>query len=226
MSSHVQESYCVVSARIDRIFDRFDFLCVVALALCFIVTSQLSFGASKFSDMYFHAEAKALSQAVRGYGSWNDVSFARAPGPVLYYGVPYTLVQPDSGDDVYWRAGFAWNAFWMLCALLLIRRTAELFWNATAGRIAALLFLLTPFAVYYSFGISGETPAYVAAVLFLWMGEISREPGRREPAHSCGNCPSGVSRNAAVPSKRGIGSGIRWSMCWSPLASASGPGYR
>ena len=168
MNSHVQESYCVVPARIDRIFDRFDVLCVIALVLCFIVTSQLSFGASKFSDMYFHAEAKALSQAVRGYGSWKDVSFARAPGPVLYYGVPYTLVQPDSGDDAYWRAGFAWNAFWMLCALLLIRRTAELFWNATAGKIAVLLFLLTPFAVYYSFGISGETPAYVAAILFLF----------------------------------------------------------
>src|SRR5262249_3481992 len=33
---------------------------------------------------------------------------------------------------------------------------------------AAILALMVPFAVYYSFGVSAETPSYVATVIFLY----------------------------------------------------------
>ena len=35
-------------------------------------------------------------------------------------------------------------------------------------KVAAALCLIAPFAVYYSFGVASETPAYLAAAIFLY----------------------------------------------------------
>jgi hypothetical protein len=148
--------------------DAFDLFCILALVLSFVVVSRLPVAPSKFGDLYFHEEAQILSQAVRGARPWSDVAFTRAPGPSLYYALPYSLVKPNSPEEVYWRAAFAWNCGWIVLAVLLIRRTAELLCNPLAGKIAALLVLLLPFPLYYSFGVSAEGPAYVSASVFVY----------------------------------------------------------
>jgi hypothetical protein len=148
--------------------DGFDWICAALLILSFIAISHLPFGPSKYSDRYFHEEAKQVSRVIRGLDSWSEIQVARAPGPVLYYAVPYLLVAPGSPDDTYWRYGVAWNGFWMLISILLIRRAAGLIGGAGAGKIAAGLSLVLPFGAYYSFGISAETPACVAAAVFAY----------------------------------------------------------
>jgi len=164
---------------IRQSIDRFDLICVLTLLVCFIAVSFLPAAPSKFGDIYFHQEAQTLARAVRGAGLWSDVSFARAPGPVAYYAIPYSLVRPGSPEKDYWQAAVAWNAFWMAVAVLLIRRTGDLLMGATAGKAAAVSCLIAPFAVYYSFGIASETPAYIAAVVFMygwarWRAEIAQ----------------------------------------------------
>ena len=147
--------------------DRFDCLCIVALLLTFVVVGQLPFEASKYGDIYFHRESKELARVIRGLDSWHEIRIARAPGPVFYYAIPYSLVPPESPDEAYWRAALIWNILGMSLSILMIRRTGELLGGAFAGKLAVFLSLLLPFAVYYSFGIAAETPAFVATVCFM-----------------------------------------------------------
>ena len=78
------------------------------------------------------------------------------------------LVRPGSDDDTYWRAGFIWTVLWMCVALVLIRRSGEFLGGPVVGKTAALLTLLSPFSVYYSYGILAEPPAYIGVVLLTY----------------------------------------------------------
>jgi hypothetical protein len=149
-------------------FDAFDFLCSAALLLSFVLMSFMPIAPSKYGDIYFYEEAKNLSSAIRGEASWSEIAIPRAPGPALYYGLPYLLVRPGSPDHNYWRIAVGWNALWMVVAILLIRRAGATLGSANTGKSAAVVALMLPLAVYYSFGIAAETPGYVAAAMFVY----------------------------------------------------------
>src|ERR1700742_4032050 len=83
--------------------DRFDLFCVLALLLTFLALSRLPFGVSKFSDVYFHEEAKHLAGVVKGTARWKDTRVSRAPGPVLYYALPYLFVSWNAPEQSYWQ---------------------------------------------------------------------------------------------------------------------------
>jgi|ERR1700735_1476425 len=178
MSAQAQEmTLAKVSGRRRFGVDGFDWLCAFVIFVSFILVSYMPASPSKFGDLYFHSEAQSLAHAILGTGSWSEVTFIRAPAPVVYYAIPYLLVRSNSPDKAYWQAAVAWNALWMVMAVMLIRRAAGLLMDARAGKIAAGLSLIAPFAVYYSFGVSAETPAYVAASVFAygwakWKGEL------------------------------------------------------
>jgi hypothetical protein len=153
---------------VRRGIDRFDVVVVLLLLVTFVGVAILPFAPKKYGDLVFHREAKAFASAIRGAGSWDDARIVRAPLPVLYYAIPYTLVRPGSDDDAYWRAGFIWTVLWMCVALVLIRRSGEFLGGPVVGKTAALLTLLSPFSVYYSYGILAEPPAYIGAVVFTY----------------------------------------------------------
>jgi 4-amino-4-deoxy-L-arabinose transferase-like glycosyltransferase len=151
-----------------RGLDGFDWICIAALLLTFVALSHLPFGPSKFSDIYFHEEAKQLVRVVKGLDPWTEIRIARAPAPVFYYAIPYLAVPTGSPEETFWRFAVSWNALWMMISLLLIRRAGQCFGGETTGKVAAVLSLVLPFAAYYSFGISSEPPAYAAAVVFAY----------------------------------------------------------
>jgi hypothetical protein len=150
--------------------DRFDAVFIAAIALCFLFVARLPFSASRYGDLDFHPEAKALAGAIRGAYPWSDVEIMHAPGPVLYYAVPYVFLTPGSADYTYWKVAFSWNILWIGVSGLLIRRAAALLAGELAGKIAALIFLFTPFWAYYSFGINGESVAFLSTALsaYAW----------------------------------------------------------
>jgi hypothetical protein len=168
MNSQTQDIPLTSKRTSPPIIDKFDLFCIVALLLSFLVISRLPAAPSKYGDMYFHQEAQTLARSFYGVYSWKQVTVVRAPGPVIYYAVPYLFVRPDAPEENYWRAALIWNALWMAVAILLIRRTASLLLNPVAGKFAAIMALMVPFAVYYSFGVAAETPTYVSAVFFLY----------------------------------------------------------
>ena len=49
-------------------FDRFDWICVATLLFSFVLVSRLPFAPSKYSDIYFHYEAKQLARVIQGVG--------------------------------------------------------------------------------------------------------------------------------------------------------------
>ena len=151
-----------------RGIDGFDVLAVVLLLATFAGVAILPFAPKKFGDLVIHREAKALALAVRGAGPWREVRIARAPFPVLYYAIPYMAVPSGADDDAYWRAAFIWTVIWMSISIVLVRRSGEYLGGPAVGKTAALLTLLSPFSVYYSYGILAETPAYLGVVLFTY----------------------------------------------------------
>jgi hypothetical protein len=148
--------------------DRVDLAAVALLGLCYVGVALLPFAPKQFGDRDFHVEARTLASAVRGATPWSDVAVTKAPGPVLYYAIPYLAIAPGSTDDTYWRAAVAWTVGWMAVALLLIRRTAAALGGDLAGRVAVLLTLASPFSVYYSYGVVAEPPAFLGAVLLAY----------------------------------------------------------
>ena len=143
-------------------------LLVAAVLLSFAVVAVLPLAPGQFGDQYFHLEAKALAAAVHGAGSWSDVRITRAAGPVLYYAIPYLVLPAGASENAFWIAGCLWNAACTLIATVLIYRAARLLAGETAGRIAAILAVASPLAVYYAFGIASETPAYLGATIFAY----------------------------------------------------------
>ena len=148
--------------------DRFDWLAVLALLTTFALVAGAPFGPKALGDGDFHKHAKRLASALKGVGPLSEVEIRKAPGPILYYLVPYLTVPVGSPDRRYWATGVVWSAAWMAVALLLVRRTASRLGGEIAGKAAACLALLSPFSVYYSFGIAAEGPAYVSMALFLY----------------------------------------------------------
>jgi 4-amino-4-deoxy-L-arabinose transferase-like glycosyltransferase len=148
--------------------DRFDYGMLLILIVAFVVVGMLPFAPSKYGDLVFHNEAKALAMAIKGGGPWSNVAFTRAPAPVLYYAIPYLTIRSGSADHAYWLSGFIWTFLWMAISILLIRRAGALFGGSLVGKLAALLTLLSPFGVYYSYGILAESPAYIGVIFFIY----------------------------------------------------------
>ncbi len=150
----------------DATADRFDAAVLILLAATYAVVAMLPFAPKKFGDLFFHEEAKSLALAIRGAGPWQDFTIHHAPAPVFYYAIPYLAVPPGSDDNTYWRAAFVWTTLWMAISLLLIRRCGDILGSPLTGRVAAVLTLLSPFSVYYSYGILAEPVGYLGVVLF------------------------------------------------------------
>ena len=148
--------------------DRFDLAAVLVLVITFALVAAAPFGPKALGDGDFHKHAKRLASAIKGVGPFSEVEIRKAPGPILYYLPPYLTVPVGSSDRRYWATGVIWSASWMVVALLLVRRTARRLGGEAAGKAASCLALLSPFSVYYSFGIAAEGPAYVSMALFLY----------------------------------------------------------
>src|SRR5665213_581116 len=151
-------------------FDYFDWLLIALVGFSFLFVDLLPMHPQRLGDMdyTYHTGAKALSAAIRGSVPWTNLAITRAPAPVLYYSVPYLLVSPGSSDYTYWLAGLVWTIVWMTISILAIRRAGELVGGRLAGQLAAMIAVLSPFGVYYSYSIDAEAPAYVGVALFAY----------------------------------------------------------
>ncbi|MFN0124147.1 MAG: hypothetical protein ACKV2V_26910 [Blastocatellia bacterium] len=153
---------------VSRKPDRYDILLVACLLLAFGLMAVMPFAPHKYGDIDFHLDARTLTAAMRGSAPWSDVVITRAPGPVLYYLIPYLVITPGSNDNTFWLSSFVWTMFWMSLSLLLIRRAGTYLGGPRTGLIAAGLILLSPFSVYYSYGILAEPAAFVGISVFVF----------------------------------------------------------
>jgi hypothetical protein len=141
---------------------------ILLTVICFLIVGLLPFAPSPFGDVNFHQEAKTLSLALRGSSAWSDLRISHAPGPALYYAIPYLLVPTGASEHTYWLAACIWNFLCTTLATLLIYFAARRLAGERTGRIAAILVLIAPFGIYYSFGIAAETPGFLGAAAFAY----------------------------------------------------------
>src|SRR5450759_3670195 len=119
--------------------DAFDLLFGLVFLLLLGLAARLPFGPNRLGDMDFYVEAKALAGALKGAVAWHDVAMTKAPGPVLFFTVPFLFVPAGAAAETYWAAGVLWSGLCTLTAILLIRRSAAALAGPLAGCTAALL---------------------------------------------------------------------------------------
>src|SRR5450755_3263943 len=92
-----------------RLPRRIDVLTVAVVLLCYAIVGALPFSTKQFGDLDFFHEAKDIALAAKGLKPWTSVTIIRAPGPVIYYGLPYLFVPAGAADNVYWNVAFVWT---------------------------------------------------------------------------------------------------------------------
>ncbi len=148
--------------------DRFDYLFIVLGILLYAVLLHVPFKVKPFGDLNFHVETKAVAQFIWGVGEWQEIVVEKAPGPDLFYFIPYILAGPDATDAIYWTVGVLWTAIFIIFSPILLRRAATAFFGKAAGIIAASLLLVFPLHIYYSLGINGEGMAFIGTIFMLY----------------------------------------------------------
>jgi len=139
----------------------------VGVILCCLAVALLPFGPKKYGDLEFHSEAKNVALALKGVNT-EPVTIIRAPGPVLFYAIPYLFMPAGAPDNSYWNAAVVWTILCMTISLFCIQGAVRRLYGNVAEGVAIVLALLTPFWAYYSFGVNGEGAAFLGDALFLY----------------------------------------------------------
>lgn len=149
-------------------FIKFDFVVVGVSVLMYTAVAFLPFKAKSLGDLDFHLQAKQFAQVLWGNTDFNTLLINKAPGPVLFYTIPYFLAGPTASDQALWLSGVVWSFLLLTAALLMIRRAAANMGYDLAGKIAVIFLVLLPLHLYYSLGILAESLAFFGCSLFLF----------------------------------------------------------
>ena len=150
--------------------DKADFMLTLGTLCIFITLVFAPLKPKKMGDGNFHVETKKLIEVLFAGGDWNSFKITKAPGPNLYYAIPYALKGISGEDHDYWLAGIIWNLIFMILAVLLVKRIGSQLFGREAGIFAAVLMLLFPVHIYYAMGINGESMVYISFILLLYGG--------------------------------------------------------
>ena len=123
--------------------------------------------AKPFGDGDFHLESKAVASWLLGIGTYEAVSISKAPGPVLFYAVPYTIAGSNATDERLLLFARIWTLLLlMIFQLILYYRMLKCYGGFSANTFLLLTFLI-PLHFYYALGIWAEGMAYVSMLLIL-----------------------------------------------------------
>ena len=131
---------------------------------------NLPFKAKPFGDDTFHVEAKNMARYIKGDISYDKVTVTKAPGPIIFYTIPYLIAPSSATDNQLWVYATIFTFLIVTISLLLIFRIASSFFSKEVGLLAILLFFVFPIHCYYSLGILAEVPAFfsLAVALYGW----------------------------------------------------------
>jgi hypothetical protein len=170
-------SACCSAGRDNKNFDmlknpdRRVYLAIVLLsAIMMLIVLNLPFKAKPFGDITFHEEAKNMALYLKGHLPEEKVVITKAPGPVIFYTLPYLLAPSDATDNQLWGYGAAFTGLIIMFSMFLIFKTAKAFFCKEIGVLSLVLFFIFPIHYYYSLGIIAEAPAFFsfAVALYGW----------------------------------------------------------
>ncbi len=158
-----------------KIFNRYFVGVVVVSLLLYVVILLLPVKAKPFGDGDFHEETKVLAALARGAATYDMLAITKAPGPVLYYFIPYVLCSPNSLDATFWRAATAWTAIISTLTVLTLFGAIVKKFNLRTGLIFAFLVFALPLHIYYSMGVLAESLAFLG-VCWMIIGYLNETP--------------------------------------------------
>jgi hypothetical protein len=123
--------------------------------------------AKKFGDLDFHEEAKILAGYLHGTASYDELSITKAPGPVLYYWIPYFIAGPAASDQTYWLFGVIWTAVLTTLTLVVLYWVIDNRLGSKAASIFLALLFVVPLHAYYATGILAEGMAFLGVCWIL-----------------------------------------------------------
>lgn len=149
---------------------RINLLIVAVSLLMMIVVLNLPFKAKPFGDDTFHVEAKNMAHYIKGAVGPDKVTVTKAPGPVIFYTLPYLVAPLDATDNQLWVYAAVFTFIIVTISLLLVFRIGSNLFSKEVGLLAVLLFFLFPIHCYYSLGVLAEVPAFfsLAVALYGW----------------------------------------------------------
>lgn len=149
-----------MSKFMGNIYGRVWGVALVSLIIYWLVMF-LPIKAKQLGDSDFHEEAKAIAAYLHGTVSFEELSITKAPGPVLYYVLPYFLAGPSADTDRYWKAGVAWTAILTTLTLAVLYIVINSRLGAKVANIYMALLFVIPLHAYYSTGILAEGMAFL-----------------------------------------------------------------
>ena len=158
----------ILGTNIKRILnkDHWVFWMVFCVVVYFLMLKS-PIKAKPFGDGDFHLESKAVASWLLGTGTYETVSISKAPGPVLFYAVPYTIAGSNATDERLLLFARIWTLLLiMIFQLILYNRMFKYYGGVSANTFLLLTFLI-PLHFYYALGIWAEGMAYVAMLLIL-----------------------------------------------------------
>ena len=141
------------------------FIYALLLLVVPFLFSNLPLKAKKYGDATFHVEAKIISAWLHGDDRHSTIKFEKAPGPSLFYAIPYFFLPSDSSDESFWRLGLFWNYLVVLVGLWYLNKTLLAKYGGRSSLMFFVLSLLIPLHFYYATGIIAEPMAFFAACL-------------------------------------------------------------
>ncbi len=123
--------------------------------------------AKVLGDLDFHIEAKTIAAYFHGQTNYNEISITKAPGPVLYYTIPYFLA--GENPELARLINFArvWTCVLSTIFLLWLYKVLIRNVSVKIANLFTLFVIIIPLHVYYSLGILAEAPAFLSILLVI-----------------------------------------------------------
>ena len=152
---------------------------ILISSLMMLVVLNLPFKAKPFGDDTFHIEAKNMARYIKGDVGYDKVTITKAPGPILFYTIPYIIAPSSATDNQLWVYATVFTFLIVTISLLLIFSIGSSFFSKEVGLLVVLLFFIFPIHCYYSLGILAEVPAFFSLTVALHGWSIAfRNPNR------------------------------------------------
>lgn len=139
-------------------------LAIVAISAC---TFFIPFKPKFYGDQVFHEEAKVFAQFILGNVSSDQLKITRAPGPVLFYAIPYSVAH-SLNDAFLWKWGFVFNLLSLLLATYFIYQSLCLILGKVYLGLFVSVSFIVPVQLYYALSIAAETMAFLGCAMFLY----------------------------------------------------------
>lgn len=158
---------------------RINILIILISSLMMLVVLNLPFKAKPFGDDTFHVEAKNMAHYIKGDVTYDKVTITKAPGPIIFYTLPYLVAPSSATDNQLWVYATIFTFLIVTISLLMIFRIGYSVFSKEVGLLAVLLFFIFPIHCYYSLGILAEVPAFFSLTLALYGWSIAFEDSNK-----------------------------------------------